>query len=452
MQVIATDNRKVVIGLGMTGLSCARYLAGKQQAFSVVDSRQQPPGLDSFRREFPDVTLSLGEISDDALAGATQLVVSPGVGLDVPAISRAVANGAAVCGDVDLFREEVSAPIIAITGSNGKSTVTTLVGELARYCGKRVAVGGNIGVPVLDLLSQPEPELYVLELSSFQLERSENLAVEVATVLNMSADHMDRYSGMPAYHQAKHRIFRGCKKAVVNRGDTLSKPLVPDTVEIWTFGLNKPDFHGFGLIEEAGTEYLAYEFEPLMPVSELKMAGRHNIENALAGLALGAAFGLPIDKMIEALKQFTGLSHRCQFVLEVNGVCYYNDSKGTNVGATVAAIKGLADNQASVVLIAGGQSKGADFTSLAPVLRQLCKSVIVMGEAADELAALCGEQVDHHHVSSMSQAVTLAQRLAGEGDTVLLSPACASFDMFDNYQQRGEQFVEAVMQLQEGQA
>ncbi len=447
MQMIATDNSRVVVGLGLTGLSCARYLAAKQLPFAVVDSREQPPQLDAFREEFPQVSIVTGGISEQSLQGATQLVVSPGVSLEEPAIQQAIEQGIDVCGDVDLFREEVSAPIIAITGSNGKSTVTTLVGEMARHCGKRVAVGGNIGVPVLELLQQPEPDLYVLELSSFQLERAGNLAVEIATVLNMSADHMDRYSNMAAYHRAKHRIFRGCHKAVVNRGDPLSQPLVPDSVEVWTFGMDKPDFRGFGLVVENGEEYLAYQFDTLMPVSELTVAGRHNLENALAALALGKAFGLDIAPMLDVLRGFEGLPHRCQFVARVNGVRYINDSKGTNAGATIAAIEGLVDSAESLVLIAGGQSKGADLAPLGVAVNRHVRVLVAIGEAADELSALAGADVKTIKAASMEDAVQRAAAAAGEGDVVLLSPACASFDMFANYQQRGDQFCAAVHEL-----
>lgn len=444
MQLIATDNRKVVVGLGLTGLSCARYLASRQQVFSVVDSRLEPPGLSAFKTEFPQVSISLGEISDAALAGADQLVVSPGIGLDEPAISRAISDGVSVCGDIDLFREEAKAPIIAITGSNGKSTVTTLVGEMAARCGKNVAVGGNIGIPALDLLQDPEPDLYVLELSSFQLERTDQLAAEVATVLNLSADHMDRYPNMMAYHQAKHRIFKGCKKAVVNRADPLSQPLVADHVEVWSFGVDKPDIRGFGLISEQGVDYLAYEFERLMPVSELKIAGRHNIENALSALALGKAINLPMAPMLETLKAFSGLPHRCQFVAEHKGVRYFNDSKGTNVGATVAAISGLSEGVGKVVLIAGGEGKGADFSPLLPVVQRCARTAVLIGESAPALQALFDGSVETHRAATMQEAVEQAASIARAGDVVLLSPACASFDMFENYQHRGEVFAAAV--------
>ena len=338
MQIIAKDNKCVVVGLGLTGLSCARFLASKSIPFSVVDSRTNPPGLEQLQQEFPGVAVSTGEITDESLQGANEIVISPGVALTEPAISRAIEAGVAYCGDIDLFRREAKAPIVAITGSNGKSTVTALVGEMAKAAGKNVAVGGNIGVPALELLAEKEPDLYVLELSSFQLERAQPLNAEVATVLNISADHMDRYSNLESYHRAKHRIFFGCKQVVVNTADDLTKPLVGEEVKYWHFGLGQPDFKGFGLIKEGEQEFLAFQFEKLMPVTELKIVGRHNIENALAALALGHAAGLPFAAMLSALKSFNGLEHRCQFVDSINGVKYYNDSKATNVGAAVAAI------------------------------------------------------------------------------------------------------------------
>lgn len=447
MQLIATDNKQVVIGLGLTGLSCARYLKREKRVFSVVDSREEPPELENFRHEFPDVEVTVGEISDESLLGAALLIVSPGVALDEPAIANALKNGTSVCGDIDLFREKAVAPIVAITGSNGKSTVTTLLGEMAKCAGKKAAVGGNIGVPALDLLEGEEPDLYVLELSSFQLERAGMLNVDVATVLNISADHMDRYPNLIAYHQAKHQIFRGCKKVVVNRADPLSRPLVAEDVEELNFGLDQPDFKGFGLLVEAGEEYLAYQFEKLMPVSELKIVGRHNIENALAALALGKAVGLSIAPMLDALRAFRGLEHRCQLVDEWQGVRYYNDSKGTNVGASIAAIEGLVGGGRKVVLIAGGVAKGADFSPLLPVIKAHVRGVVVIGEAAEQLTQLCSEDVTVVSAMSMDSAVKSASLISEQGDAVLLSPACASFDMFKNYQHRGESFVNAVADM-----
>ncbi|MCP3906656.1 MAG: UDP-N-acetylmuramoyl-L-alanine--D-glutamate ligase [Oceanicoccus sp.] len=447
MQLIATDNKQVVIGLGVTGLSCVRYLAANNKPFSVVDSRENPPGLEAFRAEFPDINLTLGDITEASLAGADELVVSPGVAIDEPAIVKAVAKGAHVCGDIDLFCRAVDVPVIAITGSNGKSTVTTLVGEMIKRSGKRVAVGGNIGTPALDLLAEETPDIYVLELSSFQLERSEKLAVDVATVLNVSADHMDRYKNLLSYHQAKHRIFRGCKKVVINRADPLSRPLLAEEVDVFTFGLNDSDINGFGLINDEGIESLAYQFKPLMPVSALKMVGRHNIENALAAMALCRAVGIEVGPMLDVLREFNGLEHRCQYAGEYRGVRFYNDSKGTNVGAAIASINGLKDSANNIVLIAGGDAKGADFAPLLPVLKGVVSVMVVIGNAAQVLTDLCKEVLQVVKADSMESAVNKAASLATEGDVVLLSPACASFDMFNNYQHRGDVFVAAVQQL-----
>ncbi|MBL4827181.1 MAG: UDP-N-acetylmuramoyl-L-alanine--D-glutamate ligase [Spongiibacteraceae bacterium] len=452
MNLIATDNKRVIVGLGLTGMSCARYFSRKKQVFSVVDSRNKPPGLEQFKQQFPDVPITLGVIGKDDLLDADQLVVSPGVALDEPAIAQAIEHGVKVCGDIDLFCEQACAPVIAITGSNGKSTVTTLLGKMFTQAGKRVAVGGNIGIPALDLLDDSEPDYYVLELSSFQLERAGNLNVALATVLNISADHMDRYSSLLPYHQAKHRIFRGCKKVLINRADPLSRPLVAEDVERWTFSLDKPDFKGFGLIKENGFEFLAFEFERLMPVSELKIAGRHNIENALAALALGKAAGLLLAPMLEVLKTFTGLPHRCQFVAESHGVCYYNDSKGTNVGAAIAAVTGLASSAKKVVLIAGGDAKGADFSPLLATLDLYARGVVLIGEAAQQLQQLLKGKIKLLVALTMDEAVAQARKLAQPGDAVLLSPACASFDMFDNYQHRGDVFTQSVLAMTSGRA
>lgn len=450
VQLIAKDNYRVVVGLGMTGLSCARYLSAKKLPFSVVDSRLNPPGLDEFKAEFPDVSLALGEISDETLQGANELVVSPGVALQEPAVTRALAKGISVCGDVDLFVREANAPIVAITGSNGKSTVTALVGEMAKEAGRNVAVGGNIGVPVLELLKEQQVDLFVIELSSFQLERCQTINAEVATVLNLSADHMDRYPDMLAYHQAKHRIFTGCKQVVVNREDTLSKPMVAEGVTALTFGLNRPDFKGFGIVEDQGEEYLAFEFNPLIPLSELKLVGRHNVENALAALALGYSVSLPMGAMLKALKGFHGLQHRCQFVAEIDGIKFYDDSKGTNVGAAIASIVGLSDSAEKIVLIAGGQSKGADFKALGPVIKQYARAAVLIGEAANAIEQVINNGTVIEHANTMQEAVNQSAGLAKSGDAVLLSPACSSFDMFENFEHRGEVFKQCVRTLSEG--
>jgi UDP-N-acetylmuramoylalanine--D-glutamate ligase len=456
MSLIASDKQRVVIGLGPTGLSCARHLAARGLPFAVMDSRAQPPALAAFRAEFAAVPLHLGGFDAALLSTAGELIVSPGVALEEPAIAAAMRNGVPVCGDIDLFvralADEQPAPaLIAITGSNGKSTVTTLVGEMAKAAGRRVGVGGNLGTPALELLGRGS-ELYVLELSSFQLERSQPLGATVATVLNVSADHLDRYPDLPAYHRAKHRVFHGCKQVVVNRADPLSQPLLAQGVTQWTFGLDAPDFKGFGVRERGGERFLAFEQQELLPLAQLRILGEHNIANALAALALGHAAGLPLAAMLEALRNFTGLPHRCQRVAESGGVRFYDDSKGTNVGATVAAIAGLsaAADAGRGVLIAGGVGKGADFAALAPALRQRGRAAVLIGAAAADIEAVLRGVVPLARAANMAEAVAQAAEFARPGDSVLLSPACASIDMFDNYALRGDVFTAAARALAGG--
>ena len=383
----------------------------------------------------------------DFLARASELLISPGLAVATPALQEAAKRGAKLSGDIDLFARDAKAPIVAITGSNAKSTVTTLVGEMAAAAGRKVAVGGNLGTPALDLLAD-DVELYVIELSSFQLETTELLNAEVATCLNVSEDHMDRYADLPAYHLAKHRIFRGARQVVVNRDDPLSRPMIADQVPCWSFGLGKPDFKRFGLLEENGEKYLAYQFEALLPVRELKVRGAHNQSNALSALALGHAVGLPMAAMLDTLKSFTGLAHRCQWVGERGGVSYYDDSKATNVGAALAAIEGLgADITGKLVLIAGGDGKGADFSSLRKPVAAHCRALVLLGRDADKLAAVLDGAVDILRVDSLRAAVEQAAAIAQSGDAVLLSPACASLDMFKNFEERGRLFAQAVEAL-----
>lgn len=447
MSLITTDKKRIIVGLGSTGLSVARFLAGRGVPFGVADTRQHPPGLDQLKRFAPMADLYLGELDAEVLSSAAELVVSPGVALATPALQQARQAGVKLVGDIELFAREAKAPIIAITGSNAKSTVTTLVGEMARAAGIPVAVGGNLGTPALDLLDL-KADLYVLELSSFQLETTERLNAEVATVLNVSEDHMDRYTNLAAYHQAKHRIFSGAHQVVINRDDMLSRPLVNDQLPQWTFGLSRPDFKGFGLIEKNGETCLAFEFDALMPVSELKIRGAHNQANALAALALGHAAGLPIPAMLQALRDFTGLPHRCQWVGEHAQVNYYDDSKATNVGAALAAITGFgAELEGKQVLIAGGDGKGGDFTPLREPVSRYCRAAVLFGRDAPQLELALDNAVPVLRVDSIEQAVTAAADIAQPGDVVLLSPACASLDMFRNFEERGRLFAEAVGRL-----
>ena len=447
MSLIASDHFRIVVGLGKSGMSLVRFLARQGVSFAVADTRENPPELATLRRDYPQVDVRCGELDVEFLCRADELYVSPGLALATPALQAAAARGVKLSGDIDLFARNAKAPIVAISGSNAKSTVTTLVGEMAAAAGKRVAVGGNLGTPALDLLSD-DVELYVMELSSFQLETTNHLGAEVATVLNVSEDHMDRYSGLPAYHLAKHRIFRGARQVVVNRQDALTRPLMGEGLPCWTFGLNAPDFKAFGLREEQGEKYLAFEFQNLMPVRELKIRGAHNQANALAALALGHAVGLPFDAMLSSLRNFAGLEHRCQWVRELDGVSYYNDSKATNVGAALAAIDGLgSDMDGKLILIAGGDGKGADFSGLRDSVAKHCRAVVLIGRDADLISAALGDTVAQIRVASLDDAVARSRSLAYSGDAVLLSPACASFDMFKNYEERGHQFARAVEAL-----
>lgn len=446
VNLIAQSNVTVLVGMGMTGQSAARYLTAHGRPFVWVDTREAPPALEQIRSQFPQARLELGTLKEQTLLAAAEIVVSPGVPLSTPALAAAAAAGIPILGDIELFLRAVTAPVVAITGSNAKSTVTTLVGEMAKAAGKRALIGGNIGVPVLDLLQLPAAELYVLELSSFQLESISKLNADVATVLNISEDHMDRYASLAQYYLAKQRIYFGARKIVINREDPLTVPPLAEGVEVYSFGLNTPDRRGFGVMNKDGQEHLAFEFKPLMPLSAIKMPGRHNAANALAALALGYAADLPLEPMLKTLTEFAGLPHRCQWVAASGGVNYYNDSKGTNVGATLAALNGLQKNSGKIVLIAGGVGKGADFSPLqktAPCLR----CVVVMGQDGAQIADVFAGQVPVHVVSDMNEAVAMAKQQAQDGDDVLLSPACASFDMYRGFEHRGEHFVQVVREV-----
>lgn len=443
-----------IIGLGRTGMSAARYLRAQGQRFFVIEENASSDAVALFKVEFPDVALLLGPMRCEDVLSATTLLVSPGVPLDRPAILAAREAGVDISCDIDVFAEAVTAPIVAITGSNAKSTVTTLVGEMAKAAGFNVGIGGNLGVPVLELLLECDPadyEMFVVELSSFQLERMKPLKAEVATVLNISPDHMDRYQGLAQYHAAKHRVYMGCKNAVFNRGDALTTPLLPNDTKTWSFGLDRPDFNGFGIIEHDDEQYLTYQFEELMPRGDMRLLGSHNTENALAALAIGKAAGIPMVAMLSTLKTFTGLPHRCERVAELDGVVYINDSKGTNIGATLAAIKGFASPVGNnIVLIAGGVGKGVDFDLLAAGLIST-KAVITIGQDGPKIAeAVNNKGVATYPAETLQQAVLEARKRAEPGDVVLFSPACASFDMFKNYVHRGESFASLAQELMHG--
>lgn len=445
--MIASNRIKAVIGTGITGLSVARFLAQQQQAFVLLDTRSSPPNLEKIKTEFPNIKLELGELNAETLLSCDEIIVSPGISVETPAIAAAKSAGIPVVGDIELFVRYAKAPIVAITGSNAKSTVTTLVGEMAAKAGINVAVGGNLGTPALELLAD-DIELYVMELSSFQLETVSKLNAKVATILNISADHLDRYTDMRAYILAKLRVYFGAEHIVVNRNDVLTHPPFAAGTKAIYFG-GKADFGSFGLIEEDGNIFLAKNLKPLLAASELKISGKHNVDNALAALALGDAAGIPIDAMVATLKDFRGLRHRCEYVTTKSGVDFYNDSKGTNIGATVAAIAGLARSPAQLIVIVGGEGKGQDFTELKPVLEKNNCSLVLIGRDAPTIAEAVKDVVHSEFANSMQDAIEKSFAKANAGDAILLSPACASFDMFKNYEDRGEQFCSAVLALQE---
>ena len=442
--LIATNRNTAIVGMGATGLSAARFLSSIGKSFVFADSRTEPPRLSEVREQYPDVSMVLGPFTEDLLLGFDRVVVSPGVSLGEPALVAARERGVKLIGDVELFLEQAAAPVILITGSNGKSTVTTLLGKMAEACGLSVGVGGNLGTPMLDLLDERH-QLYVIELSSFQLELVTDTRGAIAGLLNISPDHMDRYAGLQQYHAAKHRIFLGASTVINNRQDPLTNPLLSTSVKQSSFGLNKPDLGSFGLIQEGGLQWLACGLDPLMPVADMAIKGTHNTANALAALALGQAAGLDMTAMLKTLKIYKGLAHRCEHIATVDQVMYIDDSKGTNVGATVAALNGFGDkDRANLILIAGGQGKGQDFAKLKKPVAQFVKLVALYGEDAANIAAELQGSSQIEQFDSLESAVAKAAASAQSGDIVLLSPACASFDMFSGFEQRGRCFQSAV--------
>ncbi len=429
----------IVLGLGVTGLSVVRYLCAQGIIPLVMDSRERPPGLTQLKSEFPTVPLKTGGFDVRLLIQAKQIIISPGIALDTPEVKAATDIGIEVIGDIELFARALAKQppkVIGITGSNGKSTVTALVGEMAKAAGVNVAVGGNIGIPALDLL-KTNADLYVLELSSFQLETTSTLNCIASTCLNISADHMDRYDSVNSYRDAKHRLYRQSKLCVINRQDPMTKP--DQASNIISFGLDVPESDDWGI---ANGEFVRAVSE-IMPITEAAAVGSHNQMNILAAMALAEAAEIPRSVMTEVIRSFKGLAHRCEKIGEINGVTYINDSKATNVGATLAALDGLRDLLGDIILIAGGDAKGADLEPLRAGLTDVSK-MIVFGKDARTLAQL---KPDTSLVNNMREAVALAAGSAEAGDIVLLSPACASLDMYKNFAERGNDFRQEVGRL-----
>jgi UDP-N-acetylmuramoylalanine--D-glutamate ligase len=449
--------KAVVLGLGDTGLSMARWLSRHKAQVRVADSRAAPPHATALARDLPQVKLATGAFTEKTLSGADLIAISPGVDRREAVIAAAAHRGVPIVGDVELFAQALpqsparAASLLAVTGSNGKSTVTAISGAMCQAAGRRTAVAGNIGVPVLDELAAIEegaaaPEIFVLELSSFQLESTESLAPHAATVLNVTEDHLDRYDSMTDYAAAKARVFAGNGVQVLNRDDPLSQDMARFGRTLRTFGLGAPRGDSEWGITSGAARALARGAHRLMKVDELSLPGLHNSANALAAHALASAIGLPDEPLLRALREFRGLPHRMQKVAEIAGVGFYDDSKGTNVGATVAALSGM---DRPVVLIAGGDGKGQDFAPLAPAVKGRARAVILIGrDAALIEKAIAGSGVKIARASGMDEAVNSALDAAHAGDAVLLSPACASFDMFRSYVHRAEVFVAAVRTLE----
>jgi UDP-N-acetylmuramoylalanine--D-glutamate ligase len=458
----------VIVGLGRTGLSCARYLRARNWRLAVTDTRHKPPEMAALAALDPMIPVRVGGLDARLLEDADCVVASPGVSLEEPFFVEARRRGIEIAGDIELFARAADAPVVGITGTNGKSTVTTLVGRMAARAGLGVRVGGNLGEPALDLLGEgadagagagplisapgvarastatSPTQLYVLELSSFQLDATTSLALKAATVLNVSPDHLDRYPSVQAYADSKARIFARCETAVINLDDPLVVAMPRPGQKTVSFSLRASIGADYAVATRDGEWWLTRRDEALLPVSAMKIKGLHNAANALASLALGDALGLAMPAMLEELSTFTGLPHRSQWVADVDGVTYINDSKGTNVGATIAAVSGM---QGPLVMIAGGDGKNQDFAVLADAFRGKVRHTVLIGRDAAAIAAALKGVCTLEMCTSLEDAVRSAAKAAQPGDTVLLSPACASLDMFRDYTHRGAVFTQAVKEL-----
>ena len=446
-QAASVARSAVIVGMGRTGLSVARHLQRSGFRIAVIDSRESPPELAGVKALGSAVVTRTGGFDVKLLERADIVVTSPGVPLDDPFFVQARARGLDIVGDIELFARSADAPVVGITGTNGKSTVTTLLGRMAERAGVRVRVGGNLGQPALDLLDRGPTDLYVLELSSFQLDTTHSLKLKAAVVLNLSADHLDRYSTLRHYADSKARIYQNSETSVVNADEPEVVRMPRSGARVISFGLHGNADFTLTTPPSSAEPWLSRRGAPLLPVAALKISGRHNAANALATLALGDALRLPMQSMLEELRDFTGLPHRAQWVADIGHVRYINDSKGTNVGATLAAVGGLAG---PLVVIAGGDGKGQDFTPLAAAFRGKVRTAVLIGRDAGLIETALSGICHTTRAGSMEDAVRDAARFAQPGDTVLLSPACSSLDMFRDYAHRGSVFAAAVEQLKPG--
>ena len=439
-----TNPRAVVVGLGATGISVIRHLLARDWQLTATDTRAAPPGLALLRELAPRMRVALGGLDEALLADVDYVIASPGLALTDPFFVTARGLGLPVIGDIELFARSGARPVVGVTGTNGKSTVTTLVAQMARAAGIDARAGGNLGPPALQLLEGGACGLYVLELSSYQLETTTSLELVAAVVLNVTPDHLDRYQDIAGYAAAKARVFAHCGVAVVNLDDERVPPMVRPGQRTLSFSLREDAGADYHLLRRDGRRFLARAGEALLPVDELRIVGLHNAANALAALALGEALGLAREAMLATLREFRGLPHRAEWVADVAGVRYVNDSKGTNVGATLAAVSGFAG---PLLLIVGGDGKNQDFAPLRSAFAGKVRRALLIGRDAQRIATALEGICDLEFCASLEQAVVAAARAAVRGDTVLLSPACASLDMFRDYAHRGAVFAAAVQRL-----
>ncbi len=445
---IRTARKLLVLGMGVTGCSVAAWCARNGIAAVFADSREQPPAAEQIRALLPDAELRCGDLPHSIPHGVSEIIVSPGLPLDLPLLSAAAAESLPVLSDIDLFVSECNQPVIGITGSNGKSTVTSMVGQMLKASGLHAAVGGNLGEAALDLLTT-DAEVYVLELSSFQLERSGDLPLHAAVVLNLSADHLDHHGDMVAYGQAKARIYRNCRVAIVNRDDPPAASGAESCALQVGFTLGTPAPRDWGVVRRDDGQWIARGASAVMPTASLQIAGRHNLQNALAAFAIADTLELPLDGLVAGAQVFPGLPHRMQRVASDDGIVWIDDSKATNEAAAMASIDSLISESAGrLVLIAGGDAKGAELKDLALSLEDRDVLVILLGKDRDLFVERLRGVCETLLADDMQQAVALAAQHARPGDAVLLAPACSSLDMFRNYAERGEQFAAAVMEQQ----
>ncbi len=444
--MVIANKKYIVVGLGQTGLSVVHFLNAQGANWCAVDTRDNPPGIDALRSEFPHNDIHTGPLELSYFQGVNEIILSPGLSPHQPVLEELAQQGIPIIGDIELFARAHLGKVVGITGSNAKSTVTTLVAKMVETAGLAMRMGGNIGITALSLLPDTKEVIDVLELSSFQLDTTYTLALEVACILNISADHLDRYANMQEYIDSKQRIYQNARHIVVNRDDENTYPKNHHAIST-TFGLSAPKAKEFGLITRDNTTYLAYGNEVLLTVAELPLQGRHNWSNALAALAIGHCLGLAFAPMLEVLRSFHGLAHRCQVVIKKNNITWYNDSKGTNVGATMAAIAGLQlPQKRHLILIAGGLGKGADFSPLRNIVSESVKLLILYGQDKAIIQQALTGSTDIVDVADLRTAIALAHEKAVSGDVILFSPACASYDMFNNYEHRGELYCQWVLE------